>query len=181
MKSPSGAIELLVSASEPWGKTSLAAWELLGKPLTIDEFIEDRRQYLNSIDLRGLGTFSDRLLDKLERIDSEAYPGLREAVIVMVRIVESPAAKKAEDPLPHWLAEIAFAGSYLLKEMDVIPDHVPEIGLADDALILRRVIERNESELQLILTACSDEVAVVDRRKKSEADRNEKVLRRVGS
>jgi hypothetical protein len=31
------------------------------------------------------------------------------------------------------LAEIAFAAGYLLKGIYVIPDHLPDIGLADDA------------------------------------------------
>jgi Protein of unknown function (DUF1232) len=158
MKSQPKVIEPIVSVGEPaispLGHLSLDAWRLSGKPLTIDEFIEDRRQYLNSIDVRGLGAFSGRLLDKLKGIKAAAYPGLREAVHVIVRVVESPAAQRAEYPLPRWLAETAFAAGYLLKEVDVIPDHLPGIGLADDALILRRVIERNERELQCIL-ACA--------------------------
>jgi uncharacterized membrane protein YkvA (DUF1232 family) len=53
----------------------------------------------------------------------------------------------AKDPLPTWLAEAGFAAGYLLKRYDLIPDHLPGIGLADDVLILQRVIERNESEI----------------------------------
>ena len=56
---------------------------------------------------------------------------------------ESPTAQQAKDPLPRWLAEIGFAAGYLLKGFDLIPDHLPEMGLADDALMLQRVIERN--------------------------------------
>jgi uncharacterized protein DUF1232 len=56
---------------------------------------------------------------------------------------ESPTAQQAKDPLPRWLAETGFAAGYLLKGFDLMPDHLPEMGLADDALILQRVIERN--------------------------------------
>jgi uncharacterized membrane protein YkvA (DUF1232 family) len=45
------------------------------------------------------------------------------------------------------LAETGFAAGYLLKRFDLIPDHVAEIGLADDALIPQRVVRRNQSEL----------------------------------
>jgi uncharacterized membrane protein YkvA (DUF1232 family) len=83
----------------------------------------------------------------------------------IVRDLESPVAHGAEDPLPCWLAEAAFAASYLLKDVDVIPDHLAKIGLADDALILRCVIERNEAELQRIPAKPSDDAAGVDRQR----------------
>jgi Protein of unknown function (DUF1232) len=44
------------------------------------------------------------------------------------------------------VAEIAFAAGYLLKGFYVIPDHLPDIGLADDARVLHRIIERNQLE-----------------------------------
>jgi len=64
--------------------------------------------------------------------------------------LKSPTAQQAKDPLPRWLAETGFAAAYFLKKFDLIPDHLPEIGLADDALILQRVIERNQSELSAV-------------------------------
>jgi uncharacterized protein DUF1232 len=115
--------------------------------MTIDEYIETQRQEVRSTDLRVLGTFTDRLLGKLKEANGSEYPGLTEAVHTLVRLLESPEVKLAKDPLPLWLAEIGFAAGYLLKRFDLIPDHVAEIGLADDAIILQRVIERNQSEL----------------------------------
>ena len=115
--------------------------------MSIDEFIQDQAQEVNSTDLRVLENFRGRLLDKLSEAKSDEYPGLREAVHLIIGVLESPAARQAKDPLPRWLAEIGFAAGYLLKRFDLIPDHLPEIGLADDALILQRVIERNRTEL----------------------------------
>ena len=129
--------------------------------MTIDEIIEDGARQVNSTDLRVLESFSGRLLDKLKESNSDMYPGLREAVQVIILVLESPSAQQAKDPLPRWLAETGFAAAYFLKKFDLIPDHLPEIGLADDALILQRVIERNQSELTAVwpkvstLTACS--------------------------
>jgi len=118
--------------------------------MTIDEIIEDGARQVNSTDLRVLENFSGRLLDKLKESNSDMYPGLREAVQVIIWVLESPAAQQGKDPLPRWLAETGFAAAYFLKRFDLIPDHLPKIGLADDTLILQRVIERNQSELTVV-------------------------------
>ena len=82
-------------------------------------------------------------------------------VYLLVRTLESTAVENVVDPLPNWLAEVGFASSYLLERYDLIPDHLPGIGLADDILILQRVIARNQSDLHRILRedngAVSDE------------------------
>jgi uncharacterized membrane protein YkvA (DUF1232 family) len=119
--------------------------------MTIDQYIEEQGQQVNSTDLRVLGAFTGRLADKLKETNAHEYPGLGEAVQVIIRVLKSPASQQAKDPLPTWLAEVGFAAGYLLKRYDLIPDHLPEIGLADDVLILRRVIERNQSDLYRIL------------------------------
>jgi hypothetical protein len=118
--------------------------------MTIDECIENQGQDVNSTDLRVLRMFTGRLLYKLRETNSNEYPGLREPVQLIIWVLESPVAQQAKDPLPRWLAESGFAAAYFLKRFDLIPDHLPEIGLADDALILRRVIERNQSELTAV-------------------------------
>ena len=40
--------------------------------------------------------------------------------------------------------ETAFALRYTAKETDIIPDFVPEIGYADDSLIVRTVLSRHQ-------------------------------------
>jgi uncharacterized membrane protein YkvA (DUF1232 family) len=115
--------------------------------MTIDEFIEDQAQHVKSIDISVLSSFSGRLLDKLKENNAIEYPGLQDEIQEIVRLLESPRAQRAKDPLPRWLAETGFAASYLLKRFDLIPDHVAEIGLADDALILQRVFRRNQATL----------------------------------
>lgn len=83
-----------------FGQVSENAWRISGKTMTIDEFIDDQRQYVNSTDLSALGAFSDRLLDKLKETNADDHPGLREAVHVIVQVLELPAAQQAKDPLP---------------------------------------------------------------------------------
>jgi uncharacterized membrane protein YkvA (DUF1232 family) len=153
MKPKSKSTEPLSNSSNPstaqFGQVSPSAWRICGETITIDEYIKDEAQDVNSTDLRVLVTFTGRMLDKLKEANANEYPGLREAVHVIVQVLESPTVQQAKDPLPTWLAETGFAAGYLLKRYDLIPDHLPEIGLADDALILQRVIERNQSELNL--------------------------------
>jgi uncharacterized membrane protein YkvA (DUF1232 family) len=163
MKPKSKATEPDIGASQPlasqYGQVSSDAWRVAGRTMTIDEFIENQAQQVNSTDLRVLESFSGRLLDKLKEANTDEYAGLREAVDTIIRVLEAPATQQVKDPLPRWLAEIGFAAGYFLKRFDLIPDHLPEIGLADDALILRRVIERNQSELHRSLVEVSDVTA----------------------
>ena len=109
---------------------------------------------MDAIDLWVLAGFGGHLLQKVKGENADDYPGLREAVYLIVQALESPAARQAKDPLPHWLAEIAFAAGYLLKGFYVIPDRLPDIGLADDVWVLHRIIERNQLELHRALAEC---------------------------
>jgi uncharacterized membrane protein YkvA (DUF1232 family) len=116
--------------------------------VTIDEFIEEGSGCVDATGFRhALRSLNGRLWEKLESINAEEYPHLREAVRVIIQALESPEAWQAKDPLPRWLAEVVFGARYLLKRFDLIADHLPEIGLADDAQLLARILERNSLEL----------------------------------
>ena len=132
------------TAAAQFGPVTENVWRLSGK--TVDEFIEEGSQQIKASDVSKLVPFSDRLLDKLKENDADKYPGLREGIQMIVRVLESPEARQARDPLPSWMAETGFAGGYLLKRFDLIPDDVPGIGLTDDALIIQCVIRRNKSD-----------------------------------
>src|SRR3981081_1608261 len=152
MKSKSKSIEPLVSpdkqATAQFGQVSESVWRVSGKTMTIDKYIEDQALCVNSTNISVLKAFSGRLLNKLKEANAVEYPGLQEAVHIIIRFLESPTVQQAKDPLPRWMAETGFAAGYLLKRFDLIPDHVAEIGLADDALILQCVVRRNQSELR---------------------------------
>jgi Protein of unknown function (DUF1232) len=148
MKTKLKATEPLRSATKSvtfvCGQGSPLEWRVAGKAMSIDEFIEHQSEHVNSSDLRLLNNFSGRLLDKLKETNPAEYPGMHQAVYAIVRSLEGAASLPLEDPLPRWLAETGFAASYFLKKFDLIPDHLPEIGLTDDSLIVQRVIERNQ-------------------------------------
>src|ERR1700751_2464893 len=134
-----------------FGQVSPNLWKINGRTITIDQYIEDRRQDVNAAEICVLQAFTSRLRDKLKEVNPSEYLELREMVDLLVHALESTAVEYMVDPLPNWLAEVGFASSYLLERYDLIPDHVPAIGLADDILILERVIARNQSVLQRIL------------------------------
>jgi hypothetical protein len=129
-------------------------WNAAGKVTTIDEFIEDQRQNVNSVELAVLRARSSRLMDKLKGTTGWDYPGLAEGIRLTVQILESPTARRTRDPLPNWLAETGFAASYIMDCFDFIPDRFSGIGLSDDAFLLRRVIDRNKKELLLCFVEC---------------------------
>ena len=127
----------------------------LQKGFTVDKFIEEGRRLVTSADLYALSLHSDRLFNKLEQINPSNYPGLDLAVHTIVLVLKSARAKSAVDPLPKHLAEVAFAAHYFLKVCDLIPDNTPEIGLADDNAVLRRVLARNQTELaKIVILPC---------------------------
>src|SRR6266478_7083072 len=100
----------------PFANVPISVWKVSGKPVTIDEFIEEGIGCVDATVFHyALRSLNGRLLEKLESIISDEYPGLREAVQVIIQVFQSP-----EDPLPRWLAEVAFGARYLLKRFDFI-------------------------------------------------------------
>jgi|SRR5271166_343089 len=145
---PSPSLEKHMSPNPEWQDID---HYFLQKGFTIDKFIDEGGRLVNSADLRALSLQTNHLLNKLERISPSHYPGLDQTVITIVLVLKSARAKAAVDPLPKHLAEVAFAANYFLKDCDVIPDNTPEIGLADDYAVLKRVLARNQNELAKIV------------------------------
>ena len=75
------------------------------------------------------------------------YDELKHQVREIMRTLEAAVLVNVTDPLPRYLAEGTFAAQYLLKEEDLIFDTVPGIGLADDAILVKRVVARHRREL----------------------------------
>src|ERR1700741_3600148 len=119
-------------------------WKVAGRPVTIDEFIEDGASRLDAIGFRQLPcAVIDRFPQQILNDDFKTFPERGEAVEQIIEFLRLPEAWQANEPLPRWLAEAAFGARYLLKRFDLIEDHLPEIGLSDDALLLARILELN--------------------------------------
>lgn len=98
-------------------------------------------------DLDRLRRMLPALRSKAARItDSAVLP--RRLGLLMQLVEEAPAGDEAPA-----LREAAFALYYFLKGHDLIPDHVPEVGLLDDALLVDAVFRRNALELRSRWTA----------------------------
>jgi len=85
---------------------------------------------------------------KAETMEVPEFPHLKRQTNFLVRYAEDvlDGAYPCSD-LPA-IAETVFALGYLLKEVDIIPDSVPGMGLADDSVVLRAVLMGHEEEFR---------------------------------
>jgi uncharacterized membrane protein YkvA (DUF1232 family) len=87
------------------------------------------------------------LIEKKFQAISVGYHELKHQIREIMRTLEAAVLVNAIDPLPRYLAEGTFAAQYFLNKEDLIPDTVPGVGLADDAILVRRVVVRHGREL----------------------------------
>jgi uncharacterized membrane protein YkvA (DUF1232 family) len=72
------------------------------------------------------------------------FPHLRQQLKLLADFLEDTAAGVFPAGSEASRKETAFALRYMAKEADIIPDSVPEIGYADDSLIVRTVLSRHQ-------------------------------------
>jgi uncharacterized membrane protein YkvA (DUF1232 family) len=85
---------------------------------------------------------------KAEMIDTPDFPHLKPQTDFLVRYAEDVLDGVYPCSDLQAIAETIFALSYLLKEVDIIPDSVPHLGLADDSVVLRAVLKGHETEFR---------------------------------
>jgi uncharacterized membrane protein YkvA (DUF1232 family) len=83
---------------------------------------------------------------KAETADTPALPHLRAQTLFLVRYAEDVLEGVYPCSDLTAIAETVFALDYLLKDVDIIPDSVPEKGLTDDSLVLRAVLASHQPE-----------------------------------
>lgn len=113
------------------------------KAVTIDEYIENQSRALTAAELRGLRSLTPALLGKKNAALAQQRHKLARGIDTLLALLPTAAVEQAADPLPKHLAEAGAAARYVLKGADIIPDNLPELGLADDEWIVKRVLERN--------------------------------------
>lgn len=77
------------------------------------------------------------------QISDKTYPHLTERMEFLGRLVEDFSAGLEKDLPFEAAAEAAFALAYFYREIDIIPDFIPEIGYSDDAQVVNTVLERH--------------------------------------
>jgi len=121
-----------------------------GSAPSIDDYIQLQAQAFTSAHLKELALFSPAMNAKLATPQAVKRLEFQQQARLLLKILHSDEVRLARDPLPIHLAEIGVAARYLLTGADLIPDQVPEIGLADDEIIIRRVFSRNPELSQLL-------------------------------
>jgi uncharacterized membrane protein YkvA (DUF1232 family) len=124
----------------------LKARLLSGDAETIDAIILAGSVEIRAKDLHAIIRERELVEKKFQAI-SMGYHELRHQIREIMRTLEAAALVNATDPLPRCLAEGTFAAQYLLKEDDLIPDSVPGVGLADDAILVKSVVARHGRKL----------------------------------
>ena len=124
----------------------LAAQLLSGNTEHVDAIILAGSAGIRAKDLHAIIRQRELIERKFEAI-SMGYHELKHQVREIMRTLEAAVLVNVTDPLPRYPAEGTFAAQYLLKEEDLIFDTVPGIGLADDAILVKRVVARHRREL----------------------------------
>ena len=106
-----------------------------GQRITAGE-IEDFRQKLPLLNV------------KAEMIEAGNFPHLPAQVKFLVRFVEDVLDEEYEPEDVAAVGEAIFALKYLLQDVDIIPDDVPEMGYADDSSVIRSVLIGHEPEMK---------------------------------
>lgn len=120
--------------------------------VSLDEYIESRRNKITAEELRQLGRHLKAFERKAEQAGAEKRIELLRGIQLMVDMFASSELAGLRDPVPGDIAELGVAAHYLLKGFDLIPDSLADIGLADDEWIVSRVMQRNPGLSQRVWT-----------------------------
>jgi uncharacterized membrane protein YkvA (DUF1232 family) len=111
---------------------------------SISEYVEQCSALLTPEQLDELRAKLPLLNVRFAGIAVPQFPHLQQQLKLLADFFED-----TEDGVfPAWSdasrKETAFALAYMAKETDIIPDFIPEIGYADDSIIVRTVLSRHE-------------------------------------
>jgi len=111
---------------------------------SISEYVEQCSALLTSEQLDELRTKLPLLNVRFAAIAVPQFPHLQQQLKLLADFFEDTEV----GVFPAWSdasqKETAFALGYTAKETDIIPDFIPEIGYADDSIIVRTVLSRHE-------------------------------------
>jgi uncharacterized membrane protein YkvA (DUF1232 family) len=118
---------------------------------SIAEYIEWRATLLTPEYLAELRTDLPLLKLQFAALVVPHFPQLLQQLKVLVDFFEDTADGAFPAGSDASRKEIAFALRYAAKEIDIIPDFVPEIGYSDDSLIVRTVLIRAPGHFPRVL------------------------------
>ena len=111
---------------------------------SIADYVEWRAAMLTSQQLDALlRTELPVLIPRFAAIVVPQFPNLRQQLRLLAGFFED-AAEGFQTGSEASRKETAFALRYTAAEADIIPDFVPDIGYADDSVIVRTVLDRHQ-------------------------------------
>jgi uncharacterized membrane protein YkvA (DUF1232 family) len=111
---------------------------------SISEYVTQGAALLTSEHLDALHAELPLLNVRFAAIVAPQFPHLQQQLKLLVDFLEDTADGVFPAGSDASRKETAFALRYTAKETDIIPDFVPEIGYADDSIIVRTVLSRHE-------------------------------------
>jgi Protein of unknown function (DUF1232) len=111
---------------------------------SISEYIEQEAALLKLEHLEELRSTLTDLNRQVASILAPQFPHLQHQLKLLVAFFEDTADGIFPNGSEASRKETAFALRYTIKQTDIIPDFVPEIGYADDSLIVRTVLQRHQ-------------------------------------
>jgi uncharacterized membrane protein YkvA (DUF1232 family) len=110
----------------------------------LNSFIQSQATGLSALDLERLTADLPVLRKRFTRLPLKTYPYLADQLEFLCRFVEDRVVRLGKDLTEQPVAEAGFALLYFQRAIDLIPDPIPDMGLLDDAIIVRMVLRRQE-------------------------------------
>ena len=111
---------------------------------SIPEYVEQQAALLTPEHLDELRARLPLLNFQFAAIEAPRFPHLLQHLKLLADFFEDTADGVFSAASEASRKETAFALRYTAKAADIIPDFVPEIGYADDSLIVRTVLNRHQ-------------------------------------
>jgi uncharacterized membrane protein YkvA (DUF1232 family) len=110
---------------------------------SISEYVEQEATLLKLEDLEELRSALTDVRLQITSMKAPQFPDLEQQLKLLVDFFADTTDGIFLNGSEASRKETAFALRYAAKEKDIIPDFVPEIGYADDALIVGTVLSRH--------------------------------------
>jgi uncharacterized membrane protein YkvA (DUF1232 family) len=117
--------------------------------MDLSNFVESQSRALSIEDLRRLIVNLPVLRERIAKIPRRTYSRLADQLEFLCLFVDEQVAKLSPGLDTDPIAEAAFALLYFQREIDLIPDPIPGIGLLDDAIIVDLVLRRQNHAFQV--------------------------------
>lgn len=114
-----------------------------GEAISLDQYIETARRRLTYADLVRIPGFRAEIEKKLATEQARQHGDLQRGVRILETVLEEATRRAGGEPIPEHVWEALVALDYFVRGADLIPDHVEEIGLTDDARLVAKVFARN--------------------------------------